>query len=165
MKSLLLTVCILLTAQQGFSQYQLAKGGKQLNAGFGFSSWGVPVYAGIDFGVHKDISVGGELSYRSYSNKYFGTKYNHSILAVGANGNYHFSNVFSLPHDWDIYAGLNLTFYSWSEPAGYKGVSHSGAGMGLQLGTRYYFKENLGLNLEFGGGTTSGGKIGISYKF
>jgi len=29
---------------------------------------------------------------------------------------------------------------------------------------RSYFNDRLGLNLEFGGGFVSGGKIGISYK-
>ena len=47
-----------------FGQHPLQKGETQLNAGLGFSGWGIPIYAGLDYGIHKDISIGGELSYR-----------------------------------------------------------------------------------------------------
>ena len=47
------------------AQAPLGKGGSQLNAGFGFSGYGVPIYAGVDFGVSKDITLGIEGSFRS----------------------------------------------------------------------------------------------------
>ena len=62
------------------AQAPLGKGNKQLNAGFGFSSWGVPVYVGMDFGVHPDVTIGPQVSFRSYSERYNfnGTRYNYS---------------------------------------------------------------------------------------
>ena len=49
------------------------------------------------------------------------------------------------------------------------GVGLSGFGvpvyLGLQIGGRYFFTKNLGLNLQFGGGiNTFGGRIGLTYK-
>lgn len=147
-------------------QYKLDKGNTQLNAGFGFSSWGLPVYAGLDHGVHKDISVGGEFSFRSYNKRWYGYRYHHNIWGFSVNGNYHFNTLLEIPKEWDLYAGLNVGFYVWSYPSDYPGDRVSGLGLGLQLGGRYYFTDKFGLNLEFGGGNAfSGGKIGISYKF
>ena len=49
------------------AQNPLSKGQWQLNAGLGFSSWGLPIYVGVDYGVHEDISIGGEFGFRSYN--------------------------------------------------------------------------------------------------
>ena len=45
---LLLSVISIFTVS---AQSPLGTGGVQLNAGVGFSGWGVPVYIGLDFGV------------------------------------------------------------------------------------------------------------------
>ena len=163
MKKLLMFLLIVFSTTL-FGQYKLPDGGTQLNAGIGFSSWGLPIYGGIDFGVHKDISVGGEVSFRSYNEGWHGNDYSHTIIGISVNGNYHFTHILRIPQDWDVYAGLNLGFYSWSSPSGYGGSSSSGVGLGAQFGARYYFNNNWGINLEFGGGNAfSGGKFGISY--
>ncbi|MBX7203888.1 MAG: hypothetical protein K1X81_00535 [Bacteroidia bacterium] len=164
MKRFIVITYALVLCMQGYAQYPLAKGQKQFNAGLGFSSWGLPIYAGIDFGVHKDISAGGEFSFRSYSDNFKGTSYSHTIIALGANGNYHFNSLLKIPKEWDAYAGLNLGFYSWSSPNGYRGGGSSGIGMGAQFGGRYYFNTKFAINLELGGGTASGGKIGVTWK-
>lgn len=144
------------------AQVPLGKGGAQLNAGFGFSGWGVPIYVGADFGVHHDITLGIEGSFRSYSDGWG----NYTVFGFLGNGNYHFNTVMDIPSNWDFYAGLNLGFYSWSTPEGYHGNHSSGLGLGLQVGGRYFFTPKFGINLEFDGGNTlSGGKIGISYRF
>lgn len=166
MKKTLITFIFLVAASAMFAQAPIGIGQAQINAGLGFSSWGVPVYAGVDFGVHEDITVGGELSFRSYRNNYLGYKYNHSIIGISGNGNYHFNTVLDIPKEWDLYAGLNLGFYIWStSDSGYEGDQSSGFGLGAQVGGRYYFNDKFGVNLEFGGGNAfSGGKIGISIK-
>lgn len=151
------------------AQAPLGKGGKQLNAGLGFSNWGVPIYAGLDFGVHPDITIGPQVSFRSFSEKYrdfngntYG--YDHSIFVLAFNGNYHFNTLLKIPKQWNVYAGLTLGYYIWTSPSGYLGKRDSGVGLDAQIGGRYFFSEKFGVNLEFGGGTASGGKIGITYK-
>lgn len=165
MKKLIFAASLILIFNLSFAQSPIPEGSKQLNAGFGFSSWGLPIYVGMDFGVHPDISVGGEVSFRSYSNRWNGVSYSHSILGISANGNYHFNSLLEIPTEWDLYAGLNLGFYIWSSPEAYGGTQSSGLGLGIQVGGRYYFSHKLGVNLEFGGGNAfSGGKVGLTIR-
>mgnify|MGYP000985154404 CR=1 FL=1 len=165
MKKHLLTVSFLLLSNFIFSQSPIAKGESQVNAGIGLSSWGVPVYVGLDYGVHPDISIGGELSYRSYNDKYDNISYDHSVIGISGNGNYHFNRVLEIPSKWDLYAGLNLGFYIWNSPDGYEGSHSTGLGLGAQIGGRYFFSDKIGINLEFGGGNAfSGGKLGLTFK-
>lgn len=152
------------------AQAPLGKGNKQLNAGFGFSNWGVPIYAGLDFGVHPDITIGPQVSFRSYSERYndgLGNRisYSHSIFVLAFNGNYHFNSLLNISSEFDFYAGLTLGYYIWSSPNDYLGNRASGVGLDAQVGGRYFFSDEWAVNLEFGGGTASGGKIGITYKF
>lgn len=165
MKKQLLILSFLLFSSLIYAQSPIAKGESQINAGLGLSSWGVPVYIGFDHGVHPDITVGGELSYRSYSDKYANVSYDHSVIGISGNGNYHFNRVLEIPKNWDFYAGLNLGFYIWNSPSDYHGSHSSELGLGAQVGGRYYFSDKIGLNLEFGGGNAfSGGKIGLTFK-
>ncbi len=148
-----------------FAQAPIAVGQSQFNAGVGFSSWGVPVYLGLDYGVHPDITLGAEASFRSYRERRKDNRYNHSIIGISGNANYHLNRILNIPSEWDFYAGLNLGFYVWSSPGDYDGSGSSGLGLGGQVGGRYYFTDTFGVNLEFGGGNAfSGGKFGLSIK-
>ena len=159
-------IALLFITSLSFGQGSLGKGRTQLNAGLGLSGWGVPVYVGFDYGVHPDITLGGELSLASYRERWSGNYYRHSIIGIAGNGNYHFNRILNIPKEFDFYAGLNLGFYIWSSPNNYPGDHTSGLGLNAQIGGRYFFTNNFGLNLEIGGGSAfSGGKIGITYKF
>ena len=160
---LLLSVISLITVS---AQSPLQNGRVQFNAGIGFSGWGVPLYAGMDFGVGKDITLGFEGSYRHFNENYKENHYNSTILGISGNGNYHFNRVLNIPSNWDFYAGLNVGFYAWTSPYDYPGEGDSGLGLGLQVGGRYFINDNFGLNLEVGGGNAfSGGKFGITVVF
>lgn len=148
------------------AQSPIEVGQMQFNGGFGFSNYGLPVYVGLDYGFKEDISLGGEVSFRSYSDNIIGTKYKHSIIGISANANYHFNTLLDITSEYDVYAGLNVGFYIWNSSGGYAGNGASGVGVGLQIGGRYYFNESWGVNLEIGGGNAaSGGKVGVSYRF
>ena len=165
MKKLLFTIALLVGIIDSYGQNPLTVGKAQLNAGLGFSGYGIPVYVGLDFGAARDFTLGGELSFRSYNDDYNGTEYNHAIFGISANGNYHFNTVLDMPSNWDFYAGLTLGFYSWTSSSDYPGDHNSGLGLGAQIGGRYYFSETFGINLELGGGTvSSGGKFGVTIK-
>ena len=166
MKKQFLTIVLMIVTSAVFAQSPIEKGQSQLNAGFGFSSWGLPVYVGLDYGIHKDFTIGGQLSYRSYSESFLAKDYNSTVIGISAIGNYHFNTLLDIEKEWDVYAGLNLGFNIWSTSSGYPGNHTSGLGLGLQIGGRYYFSSNWAVNLEFGGGNAaSGAQIGISYKF
>ncbi|MBW6515723.1 MAG: porin family protein [Candidatus Cloacimonetes bacterium] len=165
MKKMLFMVVLLVSCGAIFAQNPVAEGQTQFNAGLGFSNRSVPVYIGLDYGIHKDITLGGELSFISYHERYQQNKYNHSVIGISGNANYHFNHILNIPLDWDFYIGPNLGFYIWNSPDDYPGSRTSGLGFGAQIGGRYYFTDKFGINLEFGGGNVfSGGKFGISLK-
>lgn len=155
---------LLLVSNYLFAQSPIDKGKAQFNAGFGLSSWGLPVYLGFDYGIHKDVTIGGEASFRNYRNNWKGITYVHNIVGISGNFNYHFNSILKIPAPWNFYAGLNIGFFYWNSPSLYGGAT-SGLGIGAQVGGRYYFTDKVGINLELGGGNAvSGGKIGISIK-
>lgn len=161
MKKIFALLVVLIGFTYSYAQAPPGNGGKQLNAGVGLSGFGVPIYFGLDFGVHQDITIGPEFSFRSY----YDAPYTHSIFVLGFNGNYHFNTLLDISSEWNLYAGLTLGYYVWSSPDDYTGSFGSGIGLDGQIGGRYFFSEKFGLNLEFGGGTITGGKFGITYKF
>ncbi|MDY0078650.1 MAG: hypothetical protein RBR87_15385 [Bacteroidales bacterium] len=162
-KSIFLLVLVIATTGL-FAQSPIGERGKQINFGTGFSSYGIPIYFGMDFGVHPDITVGFNASFRSYGEDWDDHHYNHSVIGLFANGNYHFNTILNIPRDWDFYAGLSLGYYIWNNDAKYGGSNTSGLGFDAQIGGRYYWSSHWGVNLEFGGGNAaSGGRIGLSY--
>lgn len=148
-----------------FAQNPVAVGQTQINAGVGLGSWGIPVYVGFDYGFHKDITLGAEVSYQTWEESWHSNNYDRSVIGISGNGNYHFNHVLNIPTNWDFYAGLNLGFYIWNKPDEYEGDNTSGLGLGAQVGGRYYFSDKTAVNLEFGGGNAfAGGKLGLSFK-
>ncbi len=148
----------------------MPQGSKQINLGVGFSNYGMPIYGGMDFGVGSDITVGFELGYQQHTEHYW----KHRAFSAAAIGNYHFNRILNIPNNWDFYAGLSIGYISWSHSWDHDGHHNewdgddynSGLGLGLQVGGRYYFNNNWGINLEFNGGNRiSGGRVGVSYKF
>lgn len=155
MKKALLLLVLLIGAASVFA-LPLNVGQSQFNIGTGFSTWGMPIYMGVDYGVTPDITLGGEATLRFHNHG--------SWVGIYGNGNYHFVNLLNMPSNTDFYAGLCLGFDVWLPDDGHENAHNSGLGLGVQVGGRYYFNDRLGLNLEIGGGFVSGGKIGISCK-
>ena len=181
MKKILFLAGLLLTVATASAQATLDKGALQLNAKLGFSGWGVPITVGADYGIADDITVGGELSYRSYKTTGItyvteqvgifrmevprSTDYRHSIFGILANGNYHFNRLFKLPSQVGVYAGLSLGYFIASSPSGYTGSSYSQLGYSVQTGARYFFNDKFGVNVEIAGGLVGGEfKAGVTYK-
>ncbi len=135
----------------------LNTGQMQFNVGTGFTNYGLPLYVGLDYGVNPDITVGGELSPRFR---------NHGTwVGIYANGNYHFVNLLNMPSNTDFYAGLSLGYDLWLKNKNSSKDDDSGLDWGFQIGGRYYFTNQLGVNVEFfGGWHVSGTKVGLSYK-
>ena len=150
-------------------QNALPKGGMQINGGLGFSGNGIPVYGGMDFGVHQDMTVGFEVGFRSYADG----DWRHNAFSLAGTFNYHLNRLIGLPSNFDLYAGANVGYVNWNNRWQGPGSAEdwndnrysSGLGIGIQVGGRYYFNQNWGINLEFNGGNRlSGGRIGVSYR-
>ena len=150
MKKITLLFVVILIAATIFGQggaAPLSKGQKQLNFGLGAGSNGLPVYAGIDFAVHNDVTVGPVIKLRIDDDISFG---------LLARGDYHFNSIIGIPREWDFYAGASLGFF---------GGNDFDVDFGIQVGGRWYWSDKWGLNLEFGGGTGYSSAIGVSMKF
>lgn len=161
----LISLALIFLSGSVYSQSTATISKTQLNLGVGFSGWGIPIYVGLDYYVHPDISIGGELSYRSYNEKWNSKDYSHNVIGILGNANYHFNRVLNISTKWDFYAGLNVGFYIWNSPDEYYGNNNSGLGLGAQIGGRYYLSDKIGLNLEFGGGNAfSDGKFGVTFQ-
>lgn len=164
MKKLIISLALVLITTFAFSQNPLNRRYTQLNVGVGLSGWGIPVYIGLEKYIARDLSIGGELSYRAYNENWQNNYYNHNITGISGNLNYHFNSLLGISSHWDLYAGANVGFFIWTSPDGYTGNHSSGLGLGGQLGLRYYFTNRVGVNFEFGGGNAfSGGKLGLSF--
>lgn len=156
MKKYLITFILAITVTATLAQNQTGKGKFQINGGSGLSSWGFPIYGGIDCNIIKDISFGAEISYRQYQKN--GDEF-YIVKGLSANGNYHFGKILGLPQTMDTYGGVNLGFFQWN-----KGILTSNKwNTGVQIGARYFFMNNLAINMEAGTGNSfSVGKLGLT---
>jgi len=152
MKKILLLILVAGIFSTAFSQAPLNKGQKQLNMGLGMSGNGLPAYIGMEWAVHPDVTLGGELAFNMDGFDYVIPRFM---------ANYHFNTLIGIPPEFDFYAGANVGFLIWFGD----GEDISGLNLGFQVGGRWYWSEKWGLNLEFAGGTGWGTKLGVSMKF
>ena len=172
MKKLILMIALGFISTAAFAQAPLEEGRIQLNGGIGISNsdWGIPVYFGLDYGIARDWTLGGQISFQTNEEPYHHDGYyyndNSSAIGIGANGNYHFNRILDMPSKFDFYAGANLTLFLWNYDNHDYHADHDAVGLGLQVGGRYFFTDKFGINLELGGntGTTNGAKFGVTFK-
>lgn len=170
-----LLVLGLLAGTQSFAQYVPDKGTKLLNAGVGIGGYGiglgyssgVALGASLEFGIMKNLTVGGFVDYRrlSYSGITGISGDGISYFYLGARGSYHFNELLNLSTDKaDLYVGLGLGYLgvSGSYYTGYSG-GVGGIILPLHLGGRYFFSENVGGFAELGSGVAPL-KLGVTFK-
>lgn len=151
----LLTLIAIPVLGRAQGQMPLAVGERQLNFGLSLNRSGIPLFIGLDFAVHPDITVGGMASFNLDGFNY---------MNLGARGDYHFNDLMEIPEQFDFYAGATLGFR-----LGFSGYDQEKYGqgliLGLQVGGRYYWNNQWGVMLEGGGGILGGsGRVGVSRK-
>ncbi|WP_460909737.1 hypothetical protein [Spirosoma areae] len=162
----------LLAGTQSFAQLSIDKGTKLINLGIGVGGYsgtsGIAFGGSADFGVAPNITVGGQIAYRSFSYGYLGFNDKINYLYFAARGSYHFNELLNLGTDKaDIYAGLGLGYQSVSYSDSYgTGFNTFGSGIyvPIHLGGRYFFTESVGAFLELGTGV-SPAMLGVTFKF
>ena len=156
---------------------------KTLNIGIGASSWGIPVYANIEFPLNNTkavtLAVGGSYQTKKETFGYFLGNYSwrHSIIGLQVAGNYYVDELFELPDAFDLYGGLQIEYYVWktklTDDGGlgfnenYSGSGAGGLGLSGFVGGRYHFgnTDKLSLNIQLGAGTVFfTGRLGVSIK-
>lgn len=166
-----LLVLGLLAGTQSFAQMSVDKGTKFINLGIGvggYSSAGGIAFGGsADFGVAPNITVGGQIAYRSFNYGYLGYNDKINYLYFAARGSYHFNQILNLSTDKaDLYAGIGLGYesVSYSDRFG-TGFTAFGSGIfvPIHLGGRYMFAEKVGAFAELGTGIAPL-LLGITFK-
>ncbi len=169
-KTIFTMVAIFAISSFSFAQNgAFSNGDKLLNIGIGLNSYyngGSPLGASFEYGITDDISVGANIDY--LSTKYNGYKFN--AFYFGVRANYHFNELLEINNDQvDLYGGLSLGYrsFSWTdhfyESSLGKGYG-SGTYLGLIVGGKYYFSDNIGAFLELGAGGASNARIGVAFK-
>lgn len=166
MKKLLLSAAVIISAA-AFGQ-RVQKGDVQLNAGIAADRYAssVAFYAGLDYGIHPDITIGAEARFGGKDYKDYNGRVN--WFGIGVNGNYHFNTLLGIPNKYDIYAGATVghNSFNYKDDIDNRFDFDPGIGVSAQVGARYYITDNFGLNAEANAGSLfNGGKFGISYKF
>jgi hypothetical protein len=167
MRIVLIFTTLFFVAALTFAQNPLGKGEMQLNGGLGLGSFGTPIYIGLEYGIYYDLSLAADLSYQSKNYGYA----KQSAIGASLKGNYHFNRLLNIDNKWDFYAGLGLNYYNFNTKFSNSNTNYlfdynSKVGVDAQAGGRYFFTDNLGINLEYGEGSNlSGGRLGLTYKF
>ena len=165
-------VLFVMFSANSYAQYNPYSDGSSLfTVGVGASSWGIPLFVRYEKAVADNITAGGSLSFQSKGETYGNNKWKHTIVGLNARGSYHFNELLEAPDEWDFYGGMSLGYYFWDtkyDGAGasysYSGSGSGGLGIGLHLGARYFIKDNMGINLELGGGSVlAGGTVGVTF--
>ena len=110
MKRTIASLALLVLAVTLHAQSALPKGRTQINGGVGLSTWGIPLYFGLDQSIHNDVTLGAEASFRGYREEWKNNRYRHNIIGISGNANYHFNTILQIPSNWDLYAGANIGF-------------------------------------------------------
>jgi hypothetical protein len=142
-----------LTTFFAIAQSPIGKGGKQLNFGLTANGKYVPVYVSFDFGIHPDVTIGPQA----------GLDLSFNYLNLGFRGDYHFNTLLNIPSEWDFYAGATAGFSIQMKNNSID--VKNGFLIGVQVGGRWYWTDQWGLNLEFGGNNLFGAaRLGLSLK-
>ena len=158
------------------NSYSQAKAYKQgdnlINIGVGVNSslGGIPIGAISEYGITKEISVGGSIDYWSSSVNYSSLKEKFKVLYLGLRGSYHANEVLKIKSEKaDIYGGASLGYksFKWSDNLGgsNSGSISNGIYLGIYIGGKYYFTEGISVFAELGAGGASYGRIGIGFNF
>jgi hypothetical protein len=153
MKKFLLIVFTCLFSAGAFAQgggvAPLDKGQLQINFGAGIANSGIPTFVSLDIALHKDVTLTPEVHVRFPFPDY---SFRGGMLCKA---DYHWNYLIGIPSNFDFYAGARVGF-------------EFGGGfyprIGGQVGGRWYWAQDWGMNLELAFGTGFGFTFGLSKK-
>ena len=140
-----------------------------INAGFGLSTRGLPVFVGIEQTLDDHISAALIGTFQSGRESGSAGTWTHQYFGIGLQGNYHFIEL--APAPFDLFAGLTLGWFAYSykwagagpAPSAYDGSAIGGLGLSGQIGGRYTYKDMTFLLQMDGGTLMSGFLVGLSF--
>jgi hypothetical protein len=157
-----------ITINPGISFGTIGFGGYGLyGTGAGF----LPITANVEYSINDKFAVGPYLGY--YSRRYV-DYWRYTVLSFGARGTFHASELINDALDanintekLDLYGtallGLETFTTRWEtsvQPYG----NYSNVRLGIVLGARYMFTDNIGGFLELGRGALGYSTLGLTFK-
>ena len=82
-----------------------------------------------------------------------------NTFSIGGRGDFYFDRLFNLKEPWDIWGGVDAGFVVAGDS------NKDDFNLNLHAGVEYKFSSMLGVIVEFGGGSTSSGGIGLALHF
>jgi hypothetical protein len=178
---ILVSLFLVIVAGLSFGQMAYKQGDNVIYAGIGiggvagaYGTGGLPIFAGYEYGLEKNISLGGMIGYSSSSEEYAGWGgtygWDYSYILIGARGAYHLDLIHK--KEWDTYGGVMLGYSIVSASStgssiygsyGAASASSSYFIFGVFVGGRYYFNPNWAVQAELGYGIGIL-SIGVAYK-
>lgn len=150
-----------------YGQSEFGKGTKVFQAGVGLGgSIGLPITAGLEYGIDENIGIGPTVGYASKNYSWFvNNKYTVTSMLVGMKGNYHFYKKDNIDGYAGLLLGYNITRVNW--PSSWTGVkpTYGGFVRSIQVGGRYYVNKSTGVFAELGWSNISFATVGIALKF
>ena len=170
-----LLMILSLVSTHSFAQMPIDKGTAFVNAGIGVGTYGLGTFGGYgfnsglaigasaEFGVYKNITVGGFADYRRVG--YVGVPGGTNYIYLGARGSYHFNELLKLPmNNLDLYAGLGIGYLvATLDRTYYGGYSAGGVIVPVHIGGRYFFSDNVGGFAELATDVAPL-KLGVTFK-
>jgi len=106
--------------------------------------------------ANYEIQVGKDITVAPTARIWFSGK---NTFALGGRGDFYFDRLFGLAEPWDIWGGADAGFVVSGD------TNKDDFNLNLHAGVEYKFNNTLGIILEFGGGSTSSGGIGVGFHF
>jgi len=171
-------ITLLLLPTLLFAQFEINK--HILGPSIGFSFLGSAPQLGInheyslgldEFGLEAEgkLGLGGIIRYWSYSENFVNVEWDYTDILIGIQSNYHF---YMSNDNIDPWLGVILAYDFGSsdfkiKTAGFNIIddSHGGFWLGANGGIRYWFKENMSINLRIGFGTLSYGALDLGFDY
>jgi hypothetical protein len=127
-----------------------------------------PIFVNVEYALSANlpISVGGFAAFYQYNKRVIGDSgWQYTFFTLGGRADWHWG--FDI--NWlDLYSGMWIGYNVFSADwvgggSGSTAPSYGGIGFGFQVGSHFYFKDNIGLVLE--SGYPFALKIGAALKF
>jgi outer membrane immunogenic protein len=145
----------------------VTKGTTFLNAGIGFSNYGLPLHLSIEKLVVNDISVGIFANGQSYNA--LGAFYNdnHLIVHGGVKSNFYFNHLIGVDDDkWYFAAGISAGYWRYFYEGSASNLSWGRKGgiyLASQIDLRYCVNKHWSVLLQGNYGGMNAGIIGVTY--
>ena len=137
--ALLLTFSFVFSTEKEFT-----RGFQFVSPLIGLNNYALPVGANFEFGLTKNIGIGGTATLWSWGEDYW----SNTLINLSVDAAYHFTDLKVKKLDLFAGGGLGISIYSWKWKSEYENIyegATASSGIYIQpyVGARYFFSQKL----------------------